>query len=166
MNTNQNFSKVVPSIPDNKTESQSTKKPRIVPFGIKDVDDDSPGSAVLVEQNVVCGNVPPHPAPPPSLPAPSGSSKLDVNPGTFSGPPASGPPIAPNPGQVVPSSTSGREPNLVLLSAVQCHPVNWLWPGRVPKGKLTLIVGDPGTGKSTLTMDLVARVSSGSLSLY
>ncbi|MCH8208823.1 MAG: DUF3631 domain-containing protein [Nitrospinae bacterium] len=41
---NQNFSKVVPSIPDNKTESQSTNKSRIVPFGIKDVGDESPDS--------------------------------------------------------------------------------------------------------------------------
>ena len=39
--------------------------------------------------------------------------------------------------------------------------VEWLWPGRIPKGKVSLIEGDPGTGKSALTMDLAARVSAG-----
>jgi len=44
---------------------------------------------------------------------------------------------------------------------VKPEPIRWLWPGRVPLGKLTLIVGDPGLGKSFLTLDLAARVSAG-----
>jgi RecA-family ATPase len=48
-----------------------------------------------------------------------------------------------------------------LLSEVKPESVEWLWPGRLPKGKLSLIEGDPGTGKSTLTIDLAARVSVG-----
>ncbi len=48
-----------------------------------------------------------------------------------------------------------------LLSTVQAEPVEWLWPGRIPLGKITLIDGDPGTGKSAMTMDLAARVSVG-----
>ena len=28
------------------------------------------------------------------------------------------------------------------------RPVEWLWPGRIPIGKVTLLVGDPGLGKS------------------
>jgi hypothetical protein len=39
--------------------------------------------------------------------------------------------------------------------------VKWLWPGRIPAGKLTLFVGDPGTGKSLVTLDLAARLSTG-----
>jgi len=39
------------------------------------------------------------------------------------------------------------------------RPVAWLWPGWVPLGKLTLLDGDPGLGKSTLLLDLAARVS-------
>jgi hypothetical protein len=42
------------------------------------------------------------------------------------------------------------------------EPLHWLWPGRIPLGKLTLIAGDPGEGKSLLTADLAARVSTGS----
>jgi hypothetical protein len=39
--------------------------------------------------------------------------------------------------------------------------VEWLWEGRIPRGKLTIVEGDPGTGKSAIVMDLTARVSSG-----
>ena len=47
------------------------------------------------------------------------------------------------------------------LADFQPEPVRWLWPGRVPAGKLTLLIGDPGLGKSILTLDLAARVSRG-----
>lgn len=49
----------------------------------------------------------------------------------------------------------------VRLSDVQPERVAWLWPGRIPLGKLTLLDGDPGLGKSTLTLDLAARLSNG-----
>jgi hypothetical protein len=35
----------------------------------------------------------------------------------------------------------------------------WLWPLRLPLGALTLLIGDPGLGKSLLTADLAARLS-------
>lgn len=47
------------------------------------------------------------------------------------------------------------------LSDVQPERVSWLWPGRIPLGKLTILDGDPGNGKSTLTLDIAARVSLG-----
>lgn len=55
------------------------------------------------------------------------------------------------------------EPILLRLSDVQPESISWLWPGRIPAGKLTLIVGDPGLGKSILTADLAARVSQSGL---
>jgi len=39
--------------------------------------------------------------------------------------------------------------------------LDWLWPGRIPLGKLTLLAGDPGLGKSFVTLDIAARVSRG-----
>jgi hypothetical protein len=48
-----------------------------------------------------------------------------------------------------------------LLSTVTPERVRWLWPGRIPAGKLTILDGDPGLGKSVATMDLAARVSAG-----
>jgi putative DNA primase/helicase len=50
---------------------------------------------------------------------------------------------------------------LTRLADFQPEPVRWLWPGRVPAGNLTLLIGDPGLGKSILTLDLAARVSRG-----
>jgi len=48
---------------------------------------------------------------------------------------------------------------LVMLDTVTPESISWLWEGRIPLGKLSLIDGDPGLGKSTVTLDLVARVS-------
>jgi len=49
----------------------------------------------------------------------------------------------------------------VPLSHVQREDVEWLWPNWVPKGRLTLIAGDPGAGKSWLTQAIAAAVSTG-----
>ncbi len=50
----------------------------------------------------------------------------------------------------------------VLARDVKRTSVRWLWPGRIPLGKITLLDGDPGLGKSLLTIDLAARVTTGS----
>ena len=52
-------------------------------------------------------------------------------------------------------------PALTLLADVQPEPVRWLWPGRIPLGKLTVLDGDPGLGKSLVSLDIAARVSTG-----
>ena len=48
-----------------------------------------------------------------------------------------------------------------VVSEVQAKPVQWLWEGRIPYAKVTLLDGEPGTGKSLLAIDLAARVSNG-----
>ncbi len=40
-------------------------------------------------------------------------------------------------------------------------PVRWLWPGRVPIGKVTVIFGGCNAGKSIVALNLAARVSAG-----
>lgn len=52
-------------------------------------------------------------------------------------------------------------PAVTKLSAYPPAKVRWLWPDRLALGKFTLLAGDPGLGKSYLTLDLAARVSSG-----
>ncbi|WP_165698855.1 AAA family ATPase [Bremerella volcania] len=47
------------------------------------------------------------------------------------------------------------------LKDVERELLDWLWPGRIPLGKLTLLAGDPGLGKSFVTLDIAARVSRG-----
>jgi hypothetical protein len=39
------------------------------------------------------------------------------------------------------------------------QPIPWLWPGRIARGRLALIDGNPDEGKSLLTLDLAARLS-------
>ncbi len=39
--------------------------------------------------------------------------------------------------------------------------VRWMWPRRIAYGKVTLLDGDPGVGKSLVMADIAARVSTG-----
>jgi len=41
------------------------------------------------------------------------------------------------------------------------EPVEWLWPGRVALGKLTLIGGEPGLGKSQVAIAMAAAITTG-----
>jgi hypothetical protein len=49
----------------------------------------------------------------------------------------------------------------IELAGVVRKPLGWLWPERIPLGKLTLLAGDPELGKSFITIDMAARISSG-----
>jgi hypothetical protein len=48
-----------------------------------------------------------------------------------------------------------------LMAQIQSETVHWLWQDHVPLGAITIVEGDPGLGKSLLTLDLAARVSRG-----
>lgn len=50
---------------------------------------------------------------------------------------------------------------LLSLSDVPPREVEWLWPDRIPLGELTILDGDPSVNKSSFTLDLAARVSTG-----
>jgi hypothetical protein len=49
----------------------------------------------------------------------------------------------------------------VPLSSITMKPVPWLWPGYIPRGAVTLLVGDPGKGKTLSALDIAARVTTG-----
>ena len=53
-------------------------------------------------------------------------------------------------------------PVVTRMSDVVQKPVEWLWRQRFGLGKLNVICGDPGLGKSFLTLDMIARVTTGS----
>lgn len=65
----------------------------------------------------------------------------------------------PSPPPVSPSTA----PRVILRPAcdVEPQPVDWLWPGWLAAGKLHLIGGAPGTGKTTVAIGLAAIVSQG-----
>lgn len=47
------------------------------------------------------------------------------------------------------------------LASVQSEEVTWIWQHRIPRGKLTLIAGDPGAGKTYVTLAIAAAVTRG-----
>ena len=49
----------------------------------------------------------------------------------------------------------------ICFADVEPKPINWLWPDKIARGKLTLISGDPGLGKSLITIALASAVSTG-----
>src|SRR5262245_22283017 len=53
-------------------------------------------------------------------------------------------------------------PILRRMSDIEPREMTWLWPNRIPLGCITALVGKPGEGKSFLTTDIAARVSTGS----
>lgn len=52
---------------------------------------------------------------------------------------------------------------LVSALGIKAKAVPWLWEPYVPRGMITLLVGDPGLGKSMLTVRLAALVTRGDL---
>jgi putative DNA primase/helicase len=51
---------------------------------------------------------------------------------------------------------------IICASEVEAKKINWLWKPRIACGKLTLLVGMPDVSKSTLSLDIAARVTHGS----
>lgn len=45
-------------------------------------------------------------------------------------------------------------------SEIKEEQVPWLWKNRIPFGCLTILDGDPGVGKTTIVLDLMARLST------
>jgi len=56
---------------------------------------------------------------------------------------------------------TASKPVLITMADVEARSINWLWPQRIAAGRLSLLVGRPGCGKSFLTCDMAARISTG-----
>lgn len=53
-------------------------------------------------------------------------------------------------------------PAVVLSRASEITPeaITWLWPGYLPAGKLTILAGQPGCGKTTIALSLASAVTT------
>ena len=50
---------------------------------------------------------------------------------------------------------------LINMRDVEVEPICWLWYPFIPYGKVTIIQGDPGEGKTTLVLQIIARLTKG-----
>ena len=53
------------------------------------------------------------------------------------------------------------ELKMIKMSEIETQEIEWLWYPFIPYGKLTIIQGDPGDGKTTLVLNIAAKLSKG-----
>lgn len=53
------------------------------------------------------------------------------------------------------------ELKMIRMSEIEAQEIKWLWYPFIPYGKLTIVQGDPGDGKTTMILNLVAQLSKG-----
>lgn len=53
------------------------------------------------------------------------------------------------------------ELQMIKMSEIQSQEVAWLWYPFIPYGKLTIVQGDPGDGKTTFVLNIAAKLSKG-----
>src|SRR6266404_6204393 len=58
---------------------------------------------------------------------------------------------------------AARHGGLISSRAADIIPesVQWLWAGRLARGKHTCVAGEPGTGKSQLSIAIIAAITTG-----
>jgi hypothetical protein len=58
------------------------------------------------------------------------------------------------------NASGKRSVTLMQGSEIEAKPIHWLWDGYLPSGKLTLLAGAGGTGKSTLAFSIAGTISN------
>ena len=61
----------------------------------------------------------------------------------------------------LPKAPPPSDLTLVTVAKAERRLVEWVWFGWLPAGKLIILDGDPDAGKSTMTLDLAARITRG-----
>lgn len=56
---------------------------------------------------------------------------------------------------------NNTELHIINMADIEATEVKWLWYPYIPYGKITIIQGDPGEGKTTLILNLAAMLSKG-----
>ena len=58
-------------------------------------------------------------------------------------------------------ANSKEELKLIRMNEVEATEINWLWYPYIPYGKITVIQGDPGDGKTTVVLAIAAAITTG-----
>lgn len=66
-----------------------------------------------------------------------------------------------DPGGSKAAPRTAEELGLICFDDIQETLVDWLWPNRIPRGKITLLAGEGEIGKTFLTLDMIARMTTG-----
>ena len=59
--------------------------------------------------------------------------------------------------------TNNKNLAIEYYSKIQEQSVDWLWYPFIPSGKITLLQGDPGEGKSTFIIQVIAALTTGGM---
>ena len=62
---------------------------------------------------------------------------------------------------VIKMENEKTELKVIRMSEIETQEIKWLWYPFIPYGKLTIVQGDPGDGKTTMILNLVAQLSKG-----
>lgn len=65
------------------------------------------------------------------------------------------------PSDVAPAAGKPGGVTLLCAADVQEMPIHWLWDGWIARGKLSILAGSAGTGKTTLALGLAATITTG-----
>src|SRR5688572_9314476 len=68
-------------------------------------------------------------------------------------------PEFPEPPHPADDHSSAPQPVIVCVGDVEREDVDWFWHARLAAGKVTLLIGDPGLGKSWITLYCAAQLS-------
>lgn len=53
--------------------------------------------------------------------------------------------------------------NIICMDDIQAQPITWLWDGWLPLGKMTILAGAGGCGKTNLSLALIAIITTGGI---
>ena len=60
-------------------------------------------------------------------------------------------------------ANKNEELKLIRMNEVEATTIDWLWYPYIPFGKITVIQGDPGDGKTTAVLAIAAAITTGAL---